>query len=189
MARFQILSRFLHEEEVEEDNQVFIDQGPLSMVQFTMEGPPVPMPRPRVACARRGGRRWAYNPANPAKVEFANRLRGYIGQALRRPFFDHRQGNDQHAAMAVAITFRIRCPTAHFVCRDRSREIRRATMDAVPTDEELFSVGWAKALDPKSGSYYYFTLDRQKIVWDNPLATVGSADSADASSLSRGVAI
>lgn len=40
----------------------------------------------------------------------------------------------------------------------------------VPTDEELFSVGWAKALDPKSGSYYYFTLDRAKIVWDNPLA-------------------
>jgi hypothetical protein len=39
----------------------------------------------------------------------------------------------------------------------------------VPSDEELFAVGWAKALDPKSGSYYYFTLDRSKIVWDNPL--------------------
>ena len=41
----------------------------------------------------------------------------------------------------------------------------------VPSDEDLFSVGWAKALDPKSGSYYYFTLDRTKIVWENPLAT------------------
>ena len=40
----------------------------------------------------------------------------------------------------------------------------------VPADDELFAVGWAKALDPKSGSYYYFTLDRSKIVWDNPLA-------------------
>ena len=39
----------------------------------------------------------------------------------------------------------------------------------VPTDQELFSIGWAKALDPKSGAYYYFTLDRTKIVWDNPL--------------------
>jgi hypothetical protein len=39
----------------------------------------------------------------------------------------------------------------------------------VPSDEDLFAVGWAKALDPKSGSYYYFTLDRSKIVWDNPL--------------------
>ena len=43
--------------------------------------------------------------------------------------------------------------------------------EVVPSDEELFAVGWAKALDPKSGSYYYFTLDRSKIVWENPLAT------------------
>lgn len=43
--------------------------------------------------------------------------------------------------------------------------------DIVPSDEELFNVGWAKALDPNSGSYYYFTLDRSKIVWENPLPT------------------
>jgi len=43
--------------------------------------------------------------------------------------------------------------------------------EVVPCDEELFAVGWAKALDPKSGSYYYFTLDRSKIVWENPLST------------------
>ena len=56
-----------------------------------------------------------------------------------------------------------------------------SSLEAIPTDEELFGVGWAKALDPKSGSYYYFTLDRSKIVWDNPLATTrqGSADSMD----------
>jgi len=41
--------------------------------------------------------------------------------------------------------------------------------EVLPSDEELFAVGWAKALDPKSGSYYYFTLDRSKIVWENPL--------------------
>ena len=49
----------------------------------------------------------------------------------------------------------------------------------VPTDEDLFAVGWAKAMDPKSGSYYYFTLDRSKIVWDNPLAGSISRRSGD----------
>mmetsp|Transcript_21949 Transcript_21949/g.33298 ORF Transcript_21949/g.33298 Transcript_21949/m.33298 type:complete len:798 (-) Transcript_21949:1811-4204(-) len=41
--------------------------------------------------------------------------------------------------------------------------------EAIPTDQELFDIGWAKALDLKSGSYYYFTLDRSKIIWENPL--------------------
>jgi hypothetical protein len=47
--------------------------------------------------------------------------------------------------------------------------------EGVPSDEALFKVGWAKALDQKSGSYYYFTLDRTKIVWDNPLSPRGDA--------------
>jgi hypothetical protein len=56
-----------------------------------------------------------------------------------------------------------------------------------PTDEELFAVGWAKALDPKSGSYYYFTLDRSKIVWDNPLAGTRRSDqSVDSESIPSG---
>jgi hypothetical protein len=42
-------------------------------------------------------------------------------------------------------------------------------MSVVPTDEELFAVGWAKALDPSSGNYYYFTLDRSMTIWENPL--------------------
>jgi len=42
--------------------------------------------------------------------------------------------------------------------------------EPAPSDEELFAAGWAKTLDPNSGSYYYFTLDRTKTVWDNPLA-------------------
>jgi hypothetical protein len=42
-------------------------------------------------------------------------------------------------------------------------------MEPIPADEELFAIGWAKAMDPSSGSYYYFTLDRTKTVWDNPL--------------------
>ncbi len=41
--------------------------------------------------------------------------------------------------------------------------------EQIPTDEELFSIGWAKALDPSSGCYYYFTLDRSQTVWENPL--------------------
>jgi hypothetical protein len=40
---------------------------------------------------------------------------------------------------------------------------------AVPTDEELFEIGWAKAVDPNSGAYYYFKLDRSLTVWENPL--------------------
>lgn len=51
----------------------------------------------------------------------------------------------------------------------------------VPSDEELFAVGWAKALDPKSGSYYYFTLDRSKIVWENPLAPEDAITTASSS--------
>lgn len=51
----------------------------------------------------------------------------------------------------------------------------------VPSDEELFAVGWAKALDPKSGSYYYFTLDRSKIVWENPLAPEDGLTNASSS--------
>ncbi len=43
-------------------------------------------------------------------------------------------------------------------------------MEMIPTDEELFVIGWAKAMDPNSGSYYYYTLDRSKTVWDNPLS-------------------
>lgn len=55
--------------------------------------------------------------------------------------------------------------------------------EAVPTDEELFAVGWAKAKDPNSGSFYYFTLDRTKTVWENPLAnTDQSVPSASYSS-------
>jgi hypothetical protein len=65
-----------------------------------------------------------------------------------------------------------------------------STVDAVPTDEELFNVGWAKALDPKSGTYYYFTLDRTRTVWDNPLVQAhhGSADSMDSAPLPAGAA-
>ena len=41
--------------------------------------------------------------------------------------------------------------------------------EQVPSDDDLFAVGWAKALDPSSGCYYYFTLDRTQTVWENPL--------------------
>lgn len=56
----------------------------------------------------------------------------------------------------------------------------------VPSDEELFNIGWAKAFDPTSGSHYYFTLDRSKTVWDNPLGSIHtrpSVDTLDSSSL------
>jgi hypothetical protein len=49
-------------------------------------------------------------------------------------------------------------------------QIPTSTPERVPTDEELYTVGWAKAFDHSSGAYYYFTLDRSTIVWDNPLS-------------------
>ena len=48
-----------------------------------------------------------------------------------------------------------------------------SSLEVIPTDEELFRVGWGKALDAKSKCYYYFTHDRTQIVWDNPLAAAG----------------
>ena len=54
---------------------------------------------------------------------------------------------------------------------DISLSILESHSSIVPTDEELFQIGWAKALDANSGLYYYFTLDRSKTVWENPLST------------------
>ena len=47
----------------------------------------------------------------------------------------------------------------------------KSTVSIVPDDDKLFAIGWAKALDANSGIYYYFTLDRTKTVWENPLDT------------------
>ncbi len=55
-----------------------------------------------------------------------------------------------------------------------SQDSAASADEPVPSDEDLFAVGWAKALDANSGSYYYFTLDRKQIVWDNPLAPSAS---------------
>jgi hypothetical protein len=55
--------------------------------------------------------------------------------------------------------------------------------ESVPSDESLFNVGWAKAFDPSSESHYYFTLDRSKIVWDNPLGSIHTRPSIDTDSL------
>lgn len=54
---------------------------------------------------------------------------------------------------------------------DISLSLLESNSSIVPTDEELLAIGWAKALDPNSGLYYYFTLDRSKTVWENPLST------------------
>ena len=54
---------------------------------------------------------------------------------------------------------------------DISLSLLESNSTLVPSDEELHAIGWAKALDANSGSYYYFTLDRSKTVWENPLAT------------------
>ena len=53
---------------------------------------------------------------------------------------------------------------------DISLSLLESKSSIVPTDDELLAIGWAKALDPNSGLYYYFTLDRLKTVWENPLS-------------------
>lgn len=55
--------------------------------------------------------------------------------------------------------------------------------EPVPSDEELFAAGWAKAMDSNSGYYYYFTLDRKRTVWDNPLAPPMSPTNCEGSSV------
>lgn len=52
------------------------------------------------------------------------------------------------------------------------------TASVIPTDEDLYLIGWAKALDSASGNYYYFTLDRSKTVWENPLSPHDGASSS-----------
>ena len=51
-----------------------------------------------------------------------------------------------------------------------SLSLLESNSTVIPNDEELNAIGWAKALDANSGSYYYFTLDRSKTVWENPLS-------------------
>lgn len=55
---------------------------------------------------------------------------------------------------------------------DFSIQESSSSLSVIPTDEELYSIGWAKALDPNSGNFYYFTLDRKKIMWENPLPRI-----------------
>lgn len=52
---------------------------------------------------------------------------------------------------------------------DVSLSILESRSTIVPSDEDLIAIGWAKAFDPNTESYYYFTLDRSKTVWENPL--------------------
>ena len=54
---------------------------------------------------------------------------------------------------------------------DVSLSLLESKSTFVPDDDELFAIGWAKAFDANSGIYYYFTLDRTKTVWENPLTT------------------
>ena len=53
---------------------------------------------------------------------------------------------------------------------DISLSLLESKSSVFPDDDELFAIGWAKALDANTGVYYYFTLDRTKTVWENPLA-------------------
>ncbi len=52
---------------------------------------------------------------------------------------------------------------------DVSLSLLESKSTIVPSDEDLNAIGWAKAYDPNTESYYYFTLDRSKTVWENPL--------------------
>jgi hypothetical protein len=45
----------------------------------------------------------------------------------------------------------------------------------VPDDDELLAHGWKKAMDMATGQYYFYTLDRSKVVWNNPLLASSTA--------------
>jgi hypothetical protein len=75
-------------------------------------------------------------------------------------------GNQQYASNAAASKASREEDDGSLSIQDSSSSV----MSVVPSDEELFAVGWAKALDPGSGNFYYFTLDRSMTVWDNPLS-------------------
>lgn len=47
---------------------------------------------------------------------------------------------------------------------------RKDGKEMIPSNEELFAIGWAKAYDKERKCYYYYTLDRSRVVWDNPLS-------------------
>lgn len=38
-----------------------------------------------------------------------------------------------------------------------------------PSSVDLFAAGWAKAFCKERKKHYYYTLDRSRVVWDNPL--------------------
>lgn len=66
------------------------------------------------------------------------------------------------------------CDNTHSTKGEEKDDISLSLLESesfLPSDEELNAIGWAKALDANSGSYYYFTLDRTRTVWENPLAT------------------
>jgi hypothetical protein len=75
-------------------------------------------------------------------------------------------GNQQYVSNAAASKASREEDDGTLSIQDSSSSV----MSVVPSDEELFAVGWAKALDPGSGNFYYFTLDRSMTVWDNPLS-------------------
>jgi hypothetical protein len=51
--------------------------------------------------------------------------------------------------------------------------------ETIPSDEDLLAIGWKKALDAASGKYYYYTVDRDQVVWENPLVNWFSLTSED----------
>ena len=49
----------------------------------------------------------------------------------------------------------------------------RFSIPPSPTDVELFDIGWARAFDPNTGNYYYYSLDQSQTTWENPLMFLG----------------
>lgn len=113
---------------------------------------------------------------------------GSVTSASTRGTFQH-QAKQRSKQDPLAMPNQMSVPREDDETSGFSIQESTSTADVVPSDEDLFAVGWAKALDPKSGSYYYFTLDRSKIVWDNPLAPGGASmddETTEASSLPEG---
>ena len=42
----------------------------------------------------------------------------------------------------------------------------------IPSNVDLFVIGWAKAHDKKTDRYYYYTLDRSQVIWEYPISNI-----------------
>jgi len=163
------------------DNSMMYESIPRSYSQMSMEY--------SVDTTRTGGTAFSFNDqnsvANQSLLSCVTRSTAGGGESIST----NRSGSTKHQTQQQRIRQRMLGMSMDSEDDDRTAYtngtggtggtslgiLQSASSIEIPSDEELYAVGWAKALDENSGSYYYFTLDRAKTVWENPLLNTGSS--------------